>query len=999
MLYPGILLVLWCIIVAMRLSKWLPLFVCFVFTIIIIVSLQPKQVIAESQTYSLYCSEGQTLEQRPGNRPIDSRPSTIVWCSGGGDVHYDPPILGSPSRLNDVGYRVDVVCEGEVFIWPHARSAGEDDPRAPEVHFNCEDDARPSSVTITELAAGAIDPEPPRPDIEEDDEPEVDCDAGSGFTWIICGMIRLIQGFINFVMDEIIIPFLEISPLVRTNDDGSETAPFAIWRGVRTLANVLLIPVFLILIFAQAFSLKIDAYTIKKALPRIAIVAILIQLSYYMVGIMVDITNVVGNGIGDLLMTPLKDSEVQLNFRSGTSRTIFIAGLSFGAITVVGTAFTGALFTALIGLGAAMLLVFLTLVFRQILIISLAIFTPIALAAWVLPSTDKLAKIWWNLLSRSLMMYPLIVILFSAGTLVATIASSNARGGGVDDQGIGTVIAIGALVAPLAMVPLTFKLAGAAVAGLAAILQKGKGVAMGGRDGRGGIMARRRETEARRKREAQGGELLDKSGFAGWARRPVNTLARFSTTPGSFLKPTKKGRNMSRGVAAAGMVGASNDAAKSMQEEGFTDVDALRHIAEYGGGKNSIKTGSRNFKNRGMYNAAEQLEAFGGKYAGSVEHRAGAVLLLASQGKADDKQIKSLDRFVSNKAVKSAVLAQALAASSRAGRKEHSRVVSGLDREGNISLLSDKMETDASGNYTGHIKEEFRASNGSVVEGEIQNLILESGPQQFSQMDPKAIRALAPLMAQLASQESIVANPNARPGDQDYGLTIPRQKVIDQIAVLTHSSAYNNPRSKQDIEEALDRYHIRLDAQVVDTPSVRPDYIPNTRPNTGGGAGGAGAGGGAGGAGAPSGGQTGPTSPTRTTETQVMVRDMATGTTRESPHYIDTSRLENAVKQRDGTLADKIGNELRPILDPDGHPVLAPVMIKNPTAGAPNVDNKGGQIINRRTIPARNVPLRDLVTDAQRGVRPGDATQGRGSFDNPNEPPDGGFTPPGSDGS
>jgi len=48
----------------------------------------------------------------------------------------------------------------------------------------------------------------------------------------------------------------------------------------------------------------VEAYTLKKMLPRILIAAILINLSIYLVAALVDMSNVFGGGITYLINEP-----------------------------------------------------------------------------------------------------------------------------------------------------------------------------------------------------------------------------------------------------------------------------------------------------------------------------------------------------------------------------------------------------------------------------------------------------------------------------------------------------------------------------------------------------------------------------------------------------------------------------------------------------------------------------------------------------------------------
>lgn len=300
-----------------------------------------------------------------------------------------------------------------------------------------------------------------------DTESETDCQSTGSLGWILCGVIEFVEGTVNFAKN-FIVSYLETKPL-SSNDD-----LFNSWKGVRTLANVLLVPIFFAIIFSQALSLNIDAYTIKKMLPRLIAGTILIQFSFYIVAIMADITNVLGNGLGDLLVASVKNNDVlkvTANTGGGIIGGLTIAGVLLG--TAVGVV-TGFIFTLMIPLLLAVLGVLFTLVFRQVLIILLAILAPVAFIAWVLPNTEKLFKLWWSTLLKALMMYPMIVALFASGTILAAVLTNTDVNGTlkIDDDIVRNIAAIIAVIAPLALVPFTFKMAGGAMAGIYGSMDK-----------------------------------------------------------------------------------------------------------------------------------------------------------------------------------------------------------------------------------------------------------------------------------------------------------------------------------------------------------------------------------------------------------------------------------------------------------------------------------------------------------------------------------------------
>lgn len=369
-----------------------------------------------------------------------------------------------------------------VWTMREVNSSGSGQPcnqlNAIEVNINRNLDLRPDLVQLAEQGGNTAPG-------GSGDSSATECVGGGALGWILCPAAEFLANVADWVQNNVIKPFLTISPLETGTD------AFNVWKAIRNLANVLLIPVFFVIIFSQALSLNVDAYTIKKILPKLIAATILIQFSYYIAAILVDITNVLGNGLGNLILAPLSGSNINLEFGSGPGVTGILPSLA-GIITRVAAIALAIIF--LIPLTLVILAVFFTLVFRQIIVISLAIIGPIAFAAWVLPNTEKFFKLWWDNLLKALMMYPLIVLLFAAAEIVAAI-SSNITGSAStltpDPSTIGDIVALAVIAAPLAMIPFTFRFAGAGLGAIAGGIQKGRGWLWGGGEKRAGKLGSR----------------------------------------------------------------------------------------------------------------------------------------------------------------------------------------------------------------------------------------------------------------------------------------------------------------------------------------------------------------------------------------------------------------------------------------------------------------------------------------------------------------------------
>ncbi|HVQ45037.1 MAG TPA: hypothetical protein VMT30_08855, partial [Candidatus Saccharimonadia bacterium] len=186
--------------------------------------------------------------------------------------------------------------------------------------------------------------------------------------------------------------------------------------------------------------------------------AILVPFSWYICAIIIDIGNILGQGIVSLMSQAIPPPDIDLTsisskFFLGTATTVATFVLA-GAAATVG-------FGAVLSLLIAFVGVFLTLIFRKIFIILLVILSPFICLAWVLPNTEKWARRGANDLIRLVLMYPLIMLLFEIGRLFASAAGAT-TGTGTDF--VKPLFEIFGLILPLFAVPFAFKLAGTGLA-------------------------------------------------------------------------------------------------------------------------------------------------------------------------------------------------------------------------------------------------------------------------------------------------------------------------------------------------------------------------------------------------------------------------------------------------------------------------------------------------------------------------------------------------------
>ena len=291
-------------------------------------------------------------------------------------------------------------------------------------------------------------------------DPTTLCDAGV-LTWLNCAIMSAAINLIDGIRDAIIAPFLHVTPLTTTLKGGGTNPTYTIWQNMRNVAAVMLILVFFAIIFGTA--LGFDNYTIKKSLPHLVAGAILMPLSWYICAVMIDIGNILGQGLLTLMDAIIPKPSV--DFTQPLSLIFYGIGATVAAIALKGAVADIGL-ALLITIVIAVLATFFTLVLRQIIIILLVILSPFAILAWILPNTSKWFTQWWQNFFKLILMYPLIMLLFEAGRIFAVAAGTTFQGGGgASDiaKAATPILAIVGLYLPLGAVPWTFSWAGGAM--------------------------------------------------------------------------------------------------------------------------------------------------------------------------------------------------------------------------------------------------------------------------------------------------------------------------------------------------------------------------------------------------------------------------------------------------------------------------------------------------------------------------------------------------------
>lgn len=296
--------------------------------------------------------------------------------------------------------------------------------------------------------------------------------------WIVCPLLDWMGTASNTLYTGAVEPALQVkATLLDPNDSGSSTQEA--WRVFQNLANIIFIILFLVVIFSQLTGVGIDNYGIKRILPKMVVVAILINLSYYICMIAVDVSNIVGSGIQALFNGIDIDVPTELSVTVGSDTGK--AG-EFAATAITGVAILGALagmvgaiwanpavvlslLVGALGVIIAICFLFILLSARQAAIIVLVVISPVAIACYMLPNTKKLFDRWLQMGKGLLLVYPIAGALVGGGNFVSKLLLSSGFATGGFFEAL-TAMIVG--IIPIFFIPSVLKSSFAAMGNLGA---------------------------------------------------------------------------------------------------------------------------------------------------------------------------------------------------------------------------------------------------------------------------------------------------------------------------------------------------------------------------------------------------------------------------------------------------------------------------------------------------------------------------------------------------
>lgn len=482
--------------------------------------------------------------------------------------------------------------------------------------------------------------------------------------WVVCPIMSLLGEAAEDLYNGAVEPALRVEP--KLFSDANSNVEDA-WNVFRNIANVIFVILMLVVIFSQLTGVGIDNYGIKKILPKLIMVAVLINLSYILCVLAVDISNILGNSFQSLFRAMSDGMSLKMNITGAEiGKEALITGGTILGIVVLGelVSMTGriwtyryvaiALLVGALGVAISIFFLFILLAAREAAIVVLIVLAPVAVVLYALPNTKSIFNKWLKMFEGLLLVYPIAGLLVGGGDYVSALLLS----AGMNDF-FGSLTAMIAGILPIFFIPTVLKNSFNALGSLGArISSMGDRVSRGVTGGIRGSEAYKGLQErniqyARRRRFEQGQELLGRPGrmnafrrgMMGGTRGIVRTGAQVERDRQQTAQDAADAMDMRFGNESLGDLMGRFEAASDRDNGNAEDASSLARVItkRYGAaGMNAIAERLRTMDARdggdqAIINQLRQALNDDANFANIMKSKAGDMYDFVSNGGRDDR--------------------------------------------------------------------------------------------------------------------------------------------------------------------------------------------------------------------------------------------------------------------------------------------------------------------------------------------------------------------------
>ena len=598
--------------------------------------------------------------------------------------------------------------------------------------------------------------------------------------WVLCPLTEQGGKMVISFYNNLIEPFLMIDVGVFSGThtttmtgDHANNGLYSVWQFFQFLANLAFVGIFIFIIISQITGFGIDNYGIKKVLPKLIMGAILINASYVICQLSVEVANILGVGIKNLFsgidvglteieMSGVDNASVSLGsgVAAGAGLVLVVAIIALlikNAVLALDKVVVAILMMIIIVM-ISVLFLFVVLSLRYALTILLVVVSPLAFACYMLPNTKKIFDQWFNLFKGLLLAYPISSAMVFGGQFVGEILiAANATG-----QGAPMVLLFSAAImsiAPVFLIPSTIKKSMGAIGGLVDRMQgRAKGYAGRQRGAMDHAMDRSRMGQHFQNKRMES----DRNKMIGNAKRTQEALEK-KRANGTLSKADERRLVRAQGILAhdarenqeayrTGLFG------NMSQGNSFDDENTI--LGQFRGddmfmepnGKGKMELNADKAvaaldsiadadKLTAAYGALSATSGFQEKMAGSAEFRSRVAGVLSAKGDPINKSIAKL------------VMAGGVETQGADGKTTHSYSLSNMAQGGGKSQLASKIQGLGNSAMVGMDKDAFNTQI-SIGDGSTVSAASLFSDSQWASGMGQSGKALENYSAQIADMSS-----------------------------------------------------------------------------------------------------------------------------------------------------------------------------------------------------------------------------------------------------
>jgi hypothetical protein len=190
---------------------------------------------------------------------------------------------------------------------------------------------------------------------------------------------------------------------------------YSSWVEFRNISNLILIIAFMIMIAAYVTNRQLDVYNLRKMLPKFIVIAILINASFLIMQVAVDISNIVGVGMFSLLSNIMPFNYDVMK----TVSTVLAGGLIIGSVALAPLIGIAVLIPVILCAMLSVVIMVVMLALRDSAFIVLLVLTPVALISLLFPNSDRFYQVWKKSIWTILIIPPMIGLTFGSGKFLS----------------------------------------------------------------------------------------------------------------------------------------------------------------------------------------------------------------------------------------------------------------------------------------------------------------------------------------------------------------------------------------------------------------------------------------------------------------------------------------------------------------------------------------------------------------------------------------------------